>query len=73
MATLTATGPVVIENMNVAKNIEVPLVSFEKGVAMVVELDGAQVSLDFNQDSFYKATHNGIRYRAIGPRWVATV
>jgi hypothetical protein len=73
MPTLTATGPVVIENMNVAKNIEVPLVSFEKNVAMVVEIDGTAVSLDFNQDRFYKATHNDIRYRAVGPRWVATV
>ena len=36
MATLTAVGPVVIENMNVAKNIEVPLVSFEKYVASIL-------------------------------------
>ena len=72
MATLTAVGPVVIENMNVAKNIEVPLVSFEKYVAMVVEFDGAEVSLDFNEDRLYKATYNKIKYRSVGPRWVAT-
>lgn len=72
MATLTAVGPVVVENMNLAKNIEAPLVSFEKNVTMVVEIDGTELSLAFNEDRFYKATHNGIKYRAIGPRWVAT-
>jgi hypothetical protein len=72
MPTLTATGPVVVENMNVAKNLELPLVSFERNVAMVVEIDGTEVSLDFNADRFYKATHNGIKYRAVGPRWIAT-
>jgi|SaaInl5LU_22_DNA_1037371.scaffolds.fasta_scaffold00467_10 hypothetical protein len=72
MATLTAVGPVVVENANIAKNLELPLVSFEKYVAMVVEIDGEAVSLDFNEDRMYKATHKGIKYRAVGPRWIAT-
>ena len=70
MVTLVATGPVIVENVNVAKLIEVPLVGFEKKKFMDVTINEKTVRLEYFSDEFYyKATVDSIKYRAEGPRW----
>lgn len=69
MPTLVAIGPVVVENVNVAKLIEVPLVDFEKKKFMDITLNDAVVRMEYNSDCYYKATVDGIRYQSEGPRW----
>ena len=55
MATLVAVGPVALENVDLAKIISVPLVSFVKKESMVVTLNEEDVTLTYNtSDLTYK-------------------
>ena len=57
MPTLIAISPVNIHNVNKGKDASVPLVSFEKGSNMVVELYDTEVTMTYDvADSLYKAT-----------------
>jgi len=72
MATLRAIGPVTVENVSLGKLFEASLVSFEKKVSLVVEINGHNVSLAYDTDgNDYEADHNGHRYRAMNPKFVA--
>jgi len=70
--TLQATGPVVIENISLAKIQSVPFVSFDKEVELVVEINEENVTMTYDtKDELYKATVGPYRYRCEGPRWIA--
>ena len=72
MATLIAVGPVALENVGLAKITSVPLVSFDKKVNMVVDVDGTDLELVYDSaDLMYKGTLGIYRYRATGPSWKA--
>jgi len=73
MPTLTAIGPVEVENYDLAKQLELPLVTFEKKSKIIVEKDGSYLTLNYDvQQNCYIGTDGTYRFHCMGPRFVAT-
>jgi len=73
MPTLTATGPVEVENYDLGKRLELPLVEFTKHNQIIVELNDSYLTMTYDsQQNRYQGTNGTYRFHCMGPRFTAT-
>lgn len=73
MPTLTAIGPVEVENYDLGKTLSLPLVSFDKKVQIIVDHGGSYLTLSYDElQNRYIGTNGTYRFHCMGPQFVAT-